>query len=42
MKIVDNGIERDMTPEEIAAHELLCEQAAEANAKTQQHLSGDK
>lgn len=33
MKIYDNGIERDATAEEIAAHQALCEAAAEANAK---------
>ena len=36
MKINDNGNQRDMTPDELAAYELLCEQAAEANEKIQQ------
>lgn len=33
MKIHDNGVDREATPQEIAAHEKLCEEAAEANAK---------
>ena len=33
MRIHDNGIDRDATAEEIAAHEAGCEAAAEANEK---------